>query len=274
MLIRSLLFIAAIVTSLATQAAAEDKSIVVASTTSTQDSGLFDYLLPIFKQKTGVDVKVLAQGTGQALDTARRGDADVVFVHAKSAEEKFLSEGFGVKRYPVMYNDFVLIGPENDPAGVKGKDIVTALQTIRAKSVPFISRGDRSGTNIAEIELWKDAGIDIAKDKDVWYKEVGHGMGAALSTAAALDAYVLSDRGSWLAFKYPGDLALMVEGDKRLFNQYSVMLVNPAKHPNVKKDLGQQFVDWLISAEGQNAIAGYKIKGKQLFFPNANDPNA
>jgi tungstate transport system substrate-binding protein len=274
MLIRSLLFIAAIVTSLVTQAPADDKSIVVASTTSTQDSGLFDYLLPIFKQKTGIDVKVVAQGTGQALDTARRGDADVVFVHAKSAEEKFLSEGFGVKRYPVMYNDFVLIGPENDPAGVKGKDIVTALQTIRAKSVPFISRGDRSGTNIAEIELWKDAAIDIAKDKDVWYKEVGHGMGAALSTAAALDAYVLSDRGSWLAFKYPGDLALMVEGDKRLFNQYSVMLVNPAKHPNVKKDLGQQFVDWLISPEGQNAIAGYKIKGQQLFFPNANDPNA
>jgi tungstate transport system substrate-binding protein len=274
MLIRSLLFIAAIVTSLATQAAADDKSIVVASTTSTQDSGLFDYLLPIFKQKTGIDVKVVAQGTGQALDTARRGDADVVFVHAKSAEEKFLSEGFGVKRHPVMYNDFVLIGPENDPAGVKGKDIVTALQTIRAKSVPFISRGDRSGTNIAEIELWKDAGIDIAKDKDSWYKEIGHGMGAALSTAAALDAYVLSDRGSWLAFKYPGDLALMVEGDKRLFNQYSVMLVNPAKHPNVKKDLGQQFVDWLISEEGQNAIAGYKIKGQQLFFPNANDPNA
>jgi tungstate transport system substrate-binding protein len=274
MLIRSLLFIVAIVTSLATQAAADDKSIVVASTTSTQDSGLFDYLLPIFKQRTGIDVKVVAQGTGQALDTARRGDADVVFVHAKSAEEKFLSEGFGVKRYPVMYNDFVLIDPENDPAGVKGKDIVTALQTIRAKSVPFISRGDRSGTNIAEIELWKDAGIDIAKDKDVWYKEVGHGMGKALSTAAALDAYVLSDRGSWLAFKYPGDLALMVEGDKRLFNQYSVMLVNPAKHPNVKKDLGQQFVDWLISEEGQNAIAGYKIKGQQLFFPNANDPNA
>jgi tungstate transport system substrate-binding protein len=274
MLIRSLLFIAAIVTSLATQATAEDKSIVVASTTSTQDSGLFGYLLPIFKEKTGIDVKVVAQGTGQALDTARRGDADVVFVHAKLAEEKFLSEGFGVKRYPVMYNDFVLIGPKGDPAGAKGEDIVTALQTIKAKSAPFISRGDRSGTNIAEIDFWKDAGIDIAKDKGSWYKEVGHGMGAALSTAAALDAYVLSDRGSWLAFKYPGDLALMVESDKRLFNQYSVMLVNPAKHPNVKKDLGQQFVDWLISPEGQNVIASYKIKGQQLFFPNANDPNA
>jgi len=198
----------------------------------------------------------------------------VVFVHAKSAEEKFLSEGFGVKRYPVMYNDFVLIGSGSDLAGIKGKDIVTALQTIKARSAPFISRGDRSGTNIAEFDLWKDAGIDIAKDKGSWYKEVGHGMGAALSTAPALDAYVLSDRGSWLAFKYPGELGIVVEGDKRLFNQYSVMLVNPAKHPNVKKDLGQQFVDWLISPEGQNVIASYKIKGQQLFFPNANDPNA
>jgi tungstate transport system substrate-binding protein len=272
MLIRSLLFVAAIVTSLVAQATAQDKSIVVASTTSTQDSGLFEYLLPIFKQKTGIDVKVVVQGTGQALDTARRGDADVVFVHSKVEEEKFLSEGFGVKRCPVMYNNFVLIGPESDPAGLKGKDIVTALQTIKAKSAPFISRGDRSGTHIAEIELWKDAGIDIAKDKGSWYKEVGHGMGATLSTAAALDAYVLSDRGSWLAFKNPGDLSIVVEGDKRLFNQYSVMLVNPAKHPNVKKDLGQQFIDWLISLEGQNAIAGYKIKGHQLFFPNANEP--
>ena len=274
MLIRTLLFVAAIVTSLATQAAAEDKSIVVASTTSTQDSGLFGYLLPIFKEKTGIDVKVVAQGTGQALDTARRGDADVVFVHSKAAEDTFVSEGFGVKRYPVMYNDFVLIGPENDPAGVKGKDIVTALQTIKAKSALFISRGDRSGTNMAEIELWKDAGIDIAKDKGLWYKEVGHGMGATLSTAAALDAYVLSDRGSCLAFKYPDDLGIGLEGDKRLFNQYSVILVNPAKHPNVKKDLGQQFVDWPVSPEGQSAIASYKIKGQQRFFPNANDPKA
>ena len=274
MFIRSLLFIAAIVTSLATQAAAEDKSIVVASTTSTQDSGLFGYLLPIFKEKTGIDVKVVAEGTGQALDAARRGDADVVFVHAKSAEEKFLSEGFGVKRDPVMYNDFVLIGPQSDSAGVKGKDIVTALQTIKAKSAPFISRGDRSGTNIAEIKLWKDAGIDIAKDKGPWYKEVGQGMGAALNTASALNAYVLSDRGTWLAFKNRGDLAILVEGDKRLRNQYGVMLVNPAKHASVKKDLGQQFIDWLISAEGQNAIASYKINGQQLFYPNANDPSA
>jgi tungstate transport system substrate-binding protein len=274
MFIRSLLLIAAIVTSLVTQAAAEDKSIVVASTTSTQDSSLFGYLLPIFKEKTGIDVKVVAQGTGQALDTARRGDADVVFVHARSAEEKFLSEGFGVKRYPVMYNDFVLIGLQNDPAGVKGKDIVTALQTIKAKSAPFISRGDRSGTNIAEIELWKDAGIDIAKDKGPWYKEIGQGMGAALNTGSALNAYVLSDRGTWLAFKNRGDLAILVEGDKRLRNQYGVMLVNPAKRTSVKKDLGQQFINWLISADGQKAIADYKINGEQLFYPNANDPNA
>jgi tungstate transport system substrate-binding protein len=274
MFIRSLLLIAAIVTSLVTQAAAEDKSIVVASTTSTQDSGLFGYLLPIFKEKTGIDVKVVAQGTGQALDTARRGDADVVFVHARSAEEKFLSEGFGVKRYPVMYNDFVLIGLQNDPAGVKGKDIVTALQTIKAKSAPFISRGDRSGTNIAEIELWKDAGIDIAKDKGPWYKEIGQGMGAALNTGSALNAYVLSDRGTWLAFKNRGDLAILVEGDKRLRNQYGVMLVNPAKRTSVKKDLGQQFINWLISADGQKAIADYKINGEQLFYPDANDPNA
>jgi tungstate transport system substrate-binding protein len=274
MFIRSLLLIAAIVTSLVTQAAAEDKSIVVASTTSTQDSGLFGYLLPIFKEKTGIDVKVVAQGTGQALDTARRGDADVVFVHARSAEEKFLSEGFGVKRYPVMYNDFMLIGLQNDPAGVKGKDIVTALQTIKAKSAPFISRGDRSGTNIAEIELWKDAGIDIAKDKGPWYKEIGQGMGAALNTGSALNAYVLSDRGTWLAFKNRGDLAILVEGDKRLRNQYGVMLVNPAKRTSVKKDLGQQFINWLISADGQKAIADYKINGEQLFYPNANDPNA
>ena len=260
--------------SLAAQARAQDQSIVVASTTSTQDSGLFGYLLPIVKQKTGVEVKVLAQGTGQALDTARRGDADVVFVHAKSAEEKFLAEGFGVKRYPVMYNDFVIAGPKDDPAGIKGKDVVTALQTIRTKAAPFVSRGDRSGTHIAEIKLWKEAGTDIAKDHGPWYKEIGQGMGAALNMASASNAYVLSDRGTWLAFQNHGDLAILVEGDKRLFNQYGVMLVNPAKRTSVKKDLGQQFVDWVISAEGQNAIARYKINGEQLFYPNANDPNA
>jgi len=256
------------------QAPAQEKSIVVASTTSTQDSGLFGYVLPIFKQKTGIEVKVVAQGTGQALDTARRGDADVVFVHAKSAEEKFLAEGFSLKRYPVMYNDFVLIGPQSDSAGVKGKDIVTALQTIKAKAAPFISRGDRSGTNIAELKLWQDAGIDIAAAKGPWYREIGQGMGAALNMASASNAYVLSDRGTWLAFKNRGDLVIVVEGDKRLFNQYGVMLVNPAKFPSVKKDLGQQFIDWLISPEGQKVIAGYKINGQQLFYPNANDPSA
>jgi tungstate transport system substrate-binding protein len=256
-------------------ASAQDKSIVVASTTSTQDSGLFGHLLPAFKQKTGIEVKVIAQGTGQALDTGRRGDADVVFVHAKAAEEKFLSEGQSTKRYPVMYNDFVLIGPKSDPAGIKGtKDIVAALKTIKEKGAPFISRGDRSGTNMAELKLWKVAGIDIAKDKGPWYKDIGQGMGAALNTASASNAYVISDRGTWLSFKNRGDLVIAVEGDKRLFNQYGVMLVNPAKHPNVKADLGQQFIDWLISPEGQKKIADYKINGQQLFYPNANDPNA
>ena len=254
---------------------AQDKSIVVASTTSTQDSGLFEYLLPIFKQKTGIAVKVVAQGTGQALDTGRRGDADVVFVHAKSAEEKFLAEGQGVKRYPVMYNDFVLIGPKSDPAGIKGmKDVAAALKTIKAKQASFISRGDRSGTHIAELKLWKDSGIDIAKDHGPWYKAIGQGMGAALNTAGAGNAYVLSDRGTWIHFKNKGDLAVLVEGDKRMFNQYGVMLVNPAKHPNVKKDLGQQFIDYLVSPEGQKTIANYKINGEQLFFPNANAPGA
>jgi len=254
---------------------AQEKSIVVASTTSTQDSGLFGYILPLFKAKTGIDVRVVAQGTGQALDTARRGDADVVFVHAKSAEEKFLSEGFGVKRYPVMYNDFVLIGPKADPVGIKGtKDVVAALKTIKQKDAPFISRGDKSGTHTAEVALWKVAGIDIAADKGPWYKEIGQGMGAALNTASASNAYVLADRGTWLSFKNRGDLVIAVQGDKRLFNQYGVMLVNPAKHPTVKKELGQQFIDWLISAEGQKAITDYKINGEQLFYPNANDPSA
>jgi tungstate transport system substrate-binding protein len=253
---------------------AQNQAIVVASTTSTQDSGLFNYLLPIVREKTGVEVKVLAQGTGQALDTARRGDADVVFVHAKSAEEKFLAEGFGVKRYPVMYNDFVLIGPKGDPAGIRGLDVVASLQTIKTKAAPFISRGDRSGTHIAELALWKDAGIDFATDRGSWYKEIGQGMGAALNVASASNAYILADRGTWLAFKNRGDLAILVEGDKRLFNQYGVMLVNPAKHPTVKKEAGQRFIDWLISREGQNAIAGYRIEGQQLFYPNANDPGA
>jgi tungstate transport system substrate-binding protein len=255
-------------------AAAQDKSIVVASTTSTQDSGLFGHILPLFKAKTGIDVKVVAQGTGQALDTGRRGDADVVFVHAKPQEEKFVTEGFGVKRFPVMYNDFVLIGPKDDPAGAKGKDIVAALKAIKAKSTPFVSRGDRSGTHAAELALWKVADIDIAKDKGLWYKEIGQGMGAALNTASASNAYVLADRGTWISFKNRGDLAIVVEGDNRLFNQYGVILVNPEKHAHVKKELGQAFVDWLISPEGQKAIADYKIDGQQLFFPNAAAPGA
>jgi tungstate transport system substrate-binding protein len=254
---------------------AQDKSIVVVSTTSTQDSGLFDYLLPIFKQKIGVTVKVVAQGTGQALDTGRRGDADVVFVHAKSAEEKFLAEGQGVKRFPVMYNDFVLIGPKSDPAGIKGmKDVGQAFTTIKDKQAAFISRGDKSGTHVAELALWKASGIDIDKDKGPWYKSIGQGMGAALNTAGAGNAYVLSDRGTWIHFKNKGDLQILVEGDKRMFNQYGVMLVNPAKHPSVKKELGQQFIDYLVSPEGQKDIANYKINGEQLFYPNANDAGA
>ena len=259
---------------LSAPAAAEDRSIVVASTTSTQDSGLFGYLLPLFKAKTGIDVKVIAQGTGQALDTARRGDADVVFVHAKSQEEKFLAEGFGVKRFDVMYNDFLLIGPNSDPAGIRGKDIETALRAIQAKAAPFVSRGDRSGTHAAELALWKLAGIDLETAKGPWYRDIGQGMGAALNTASAMDAYVLSDRGTWISFRNRADLAIVVEGDKRLFNQYGVMLVNPAKHPHVKKELGQAFVDWLVSSEGQQAIADYTIGGRQLFFPNANVPGA
>ena len=258
------------IVALAAPAAAQEKSIVVASTTSTQDSGLFGYLLPLFKARTGIDVKVIAQGTGQALDTARRGDADVVFVHAKAQEEKFMAEGFGVKRFDVMYNDFVLIGPASDPAGIKGsKDVSTALKAIQAKAAPFISRGDKSGTHFAELALWKDAGIDIAASKGPWYREIGQGMGAALNTANAMNGYVLSDRGTWLSFKNRGDLVIAVEGDRRMFNQYGVILVNPEKFPSVKKDLGQAFVDWLISLEGQGVIANYKIDGQQLFFPNA-----
>ena len=256
-------------------AGARDESIVVASTTSTQDSGLFGYLLPLFKAKTGIDVKVVAQGTGQALDTGRRGDADVVFVHAKSAEEKFVAEGFGVKRYPVMYNDFILIGPESDPAGIKGsKDILAAFKAVKSTGATFISRGDKSGTNMAELALWEQAGIDIAATKGPWYREIGQGMGAALNMASAEKAYVLADRGTWLAFKNRGDLVIAVEGDNRLFNQYGVILVNPERHPNVKKVTGQRFIDWLTSPEGQRDIANYKIKGEPLFHPDADDPRA
>src|SRR5262245_30727096 len=259
----------------AAPALGQDKSIVVASTTSTQDSGLFGHILPLFKAKTGIDVKVVAQGTGQALDTGRRGDADVVFVHARPQEEKFVADAAGVKRHPVMYNDFILVGPKNDPAGARGKDIVAGLTAIKAKAAPFISRGDKSGTHAAELALWKTAGIDVAgADKGTWYKEIGQGMGAALNTASASNAYTLADRGTWLSFKNRGDLAIVVEGDNKLFNQYGVILVNPDKHAHVKKELGQAFIDWLISPEGQKAIADYKINGEQLFFPNATVPGA
>ena len=247
----------------------QEKSIVVASATSPQDSGLFSHILPLFKAKTGIDVRVMAQGTGQALDTGRRGEADVLFVHAKGEEEKFVTDGFGVKRYPVMYNDFVLIGPTSDPASIKGMgDVAAALQAIKAKAAPYISRSDRSGTDIAELDLWKAAGVDIAKDKGHWCKEVSQGIRAALNTASASNAYVFSDRGTWTSFKNRGELDIVVQGDTRLFNQYAVILVNPAKHPHVKKALGQAFIDWLISREGKNAIASYKIDGHQLFVPN------
>jgi tungstate transport system substrate-binding protein len=256
-------------------AATGDESIMVASTTSTQDSGLFEYLLPIVKRRTGITVKVIAQGTGQALDTARRGDADVVFVHAKAAELKFVADGDGVKRYPVMYNDFVLIGPMDDPAGIAGMtNIGKALRTIKEKGSAFVSRGDRSGTHLAELALWSDAGIDIEHDNGTWYKSIGQGMGAALNFASASSAYVLSDRGTWIHFQNKGGLRVVVQGDKRLFNQYGVILVNPKKHPNVRQTLGQRFIDFLISAAGQEAIAHYKIDGQQLFFPDANNPGA
>jgi tungstate transport system substrate-binding protein len=278
MIVRRLV-IAAAALAIALPALAQDNSIVVASTTSTQDSGLFGHILPLFKKRTGIDVKVVALGTGQALDVARRGDADVVFVHARSEEQKFVAEGAGVQRYPVMYNDFVLIGPRQDPGGVgKVKDVVEALGILKSTALPFISRGDRSGTHLAELKLWKEAGIDVERgeqrDKGSWYRAIGQGMGAALNTASAAGAYVLADRGTWLSFKNKGDLAILVQGDRRLFNQYGVILVNPAKHPHIRKALGQQFIDWLVSGEGQQAIADYKINGQQLFFPNAGDPSA
>lgn len=251
-------------------ALAQDRSILLASTTSTQDSGLFGHILPLFKAKTGIDVKVIAQGTGQALDTGRRGDADVVFVHAKAQEEKFVADGYGLRRFDVMYNDFVLIGPKADPAGIGGgKDIVAALKSVSARAAPFVSRGDRSGTHAAELALWKAAGLDPAGSRPGWYREIGQGMGAALNTASAMNAYVLSDRATWASFRNRGDLAIVVEGDTRLFNQYGIMLVNPEKHPHVKKELGQAFIDWIVSDEGQNAIGSFQIGGQPLFFPNA-----
>jgi tungstate transport system substrate-binding protein len=255
---------------LCAQAQAQQSFITVASTTSTEQSGLFKHLLPQFERKSGIQVRVVALGTGQSLDMGRRGDADVVFVHARALEDKFIAEGFGVRRFEVMYNDFILVGPRSDPAKVGGgKDIVAALRRIQAASAPFASRGDKSGTHFAELELWKAAGIDIAREKRAWYRDTGSGMGPTLNTAAGMNAYALSDRGTWLSFKNRADLIISVEGDQRLFNQYGVMLVNPARHPHVKKDMGQAFIDWLISSEGQKSIADYKIGGEQLFFPNA-----
>jgi len=260
---------------LAPLARAQDRFITVASTTSTQDSGLFGYILPIFEAKTGIQVRVIAQGTGQALDTGRRGDADVVFVHARAMEEKFVEEGFAVKRYPVMYNDFIIVGPAGDPAKIAGgNDAARALKAIADTKAPFVSRGDRSGTHLAELALWASSGLDLAAIRDGWYHEIGQGMGAALNTANAMGAYTLSDRGTWIAFKNKGDMLIVVEGDHKLFNQYGVMLVNPAKFPHVKAADGQRFIDWLISPEGQQTIASYRIEGQQLFFPDANDPTA
>ncbi len=265
------LFISALVAILmnSSQAFAQEKSIVVSSTTSTEQSGLFEFMLPIFKMKTGINVKIVAVGTGQALDIGRRGDADVVFVHDKPAEEKFVEEGFATKRNEVMYNDFVLIGPKSDPAKIGGgKDIQAALQKISVAQTPFVSRGDKSGTHAAELRYWKGAGITVSPSQ-TWYKETGSGMGPALNTASAMNGYILADRATWLSFKNRGDLVILVQGDPKLFNQYGVMLVNPAKFPHVKKAEGQAFIDWLVSKNGQDVIASYQIGGEQLFFPNA-----
>ncbi len=264
---------AALVLSLATAAQAQDKFIVMASTTSTEQSGLFAHLLPAFKRATGVDVRVVALGTGQALDMGRRGDADVLFVHDEVAENKFVADGFGIARRAVMYNDFVIVGPKADPVAVKGKDVVEGLKKLAASTSPtaaaFVSRGDKSGTHAAELRYWKAAGVGTPTGKVAGYKECGCGMGPALNIASSTSAYALTDRGTWLSFKNRGDLTVLVEGDRRLFNQYGVIVVNPAKHPHTKKDLAQQFADWVVSSEGQSAIASYKIGGEQLFFPNA-----
>ena len=265
-LIRSFFIAAAIIS---TPAIAQEKFIVVASTTSTEDSGLFKYLLPLFKTKTGIDVRVVAQGTGQALATARKGDADVVFVHDKVAETKFVEEGFGVDRREVMYNDFIIVGPKADPAKVSGnKDVIESLKKIASAQSPFASRGDKSGTHAAELRYWQQANIDPQTGKGTWYRETGSGMGPTLNTASAMDAYTFTDRGTWLSFKNRGNLGIAVEGDAKLINQYGIMLVNPAKHAHVKKELAQAFINWMTSPEGQSAIAAYKIEGQPLFFPN------
>ena len=254
---------------LSASARAQDSAITVSSTTSTEQSGLFGFLLPQLQKATGITVKVVALGTGQALDVGRRGDADVVFVHDQAAEEKFVAEGAGVERINVMFNDFVLIGPSDDPAKATGKDIVVALTAVYARKTPFVSRGDKSGTHAAELRYWKQASLDPATDKQSWYRDTGSGMGPALNTAAAMNAYILADRGTWLSFKNRQNLKIIVEGDSKLSNQYGVILVNPKRHPQVKVAAGQKFIDWLVSAEGQGVIAAYKIGGEQLFFPNA-----
>jgi tungstate transport system substrate-binding protein len=248
---------------------AAERYITVASTTSTEQSGLFGHLLPAFAKASGIRVRIVALGTGQALDMARRGDADVVFVHDKAAEEKFVAEGYGLKRQEVMYNDFIVVGPKADPAKAAGKDIVEGLRRIAAAKAPFVSRGDKSGTHAAELRYWKAAGVDLGKAKGPWYRDTGSGMGPALNTAASMNAYILADRGTWLNFRNRGDLAILIEGDTRLFNQYGVILVNPAKHAHVKQADGQKFIDWLVGADGQKAVADFKIGGEQLFFPNA-----
>jgi tungstate transport system substrate-binding protein len=263
------LIVAALALAASFAAFAQERFIVMASTTSTEQSGLFAHLLPAFKAASGIDVRVVAQGTGQALDSARRGDADIVFVHDQAAEEKFVAEGWGVKRLPVMYNDFVIVGPKTDPAGAKGRDVVAGLGKIAASGQPFVSRGDKSGTHAAELRYWKMANIDVDANKPKGYQACGCGMGPALNIGASANAYVLADRGTWLNFKNRADLAILVEGDQRLFNQYGVIAVNPAKHPHVKAALAQAFVDWVVSPAGQASIAAYKIGGEQLFFPNA-----
>jgi tungstate transport system substrate-binding protein len=258
---------------LASPVAAQQRSITVASTTSTEQSGLFGHILPIFTRESGIAVRVVALGTGQALDVGRRGDADVVFVHDRAAERRFVAEGHGVERRHVMFNDFVVIGPAADPAGIAGlRDTPEALRRIAAARAPFVSRGDRSGTHAAELRLWQQAGVDPVQGRGAWYREIGQGMGPALNTAAAQNAYLLADRGTWLNFRNRQELKVLVEGDARLFNQYGVMLVNPQRHAHVKAADGQRFIDWLVSAAGQAAIAGYRINGEQLFFPNATQP--
>jgi tungstate transport system substrate-binding protein len=255
---------------IAGSSAAQDKSILLQSTTSTANSGLYDAILPMFTDRTGIKVNVVAVGTGQAIKNAQNGDGDVLLVHAKSAEEKFVAEGYGLERYDVMYNDFIIVGPAADPAGIAGgKDAVAALKTIADSKSIFASRGDNSGTHKKEIALWKEAGVDTSAGSGAWYRETGSGMGATLNAAVGMGAYALTDRGTWISFKNKGDFQIAVEGDKDLFNQYGVILVNPARHPNVKKAEGQAFIDWILGDEGQRAIADYKLDGQQLFFPNA-----